>query len=69
MASSPVLYHYNMPGNLLQTEKMSSLSVDWILEARVVSVQIRPVHQNLLTVVKVSDGFGEGNHVLEVARC
>ena len=58
-----------MPGNLLQTEKMSSLSVDWILEAGMVSVQIRPVHQNLLTVVQVSDGFGKGNHVLEVAGC
>ena len=37
------------------TEEMSPLPVDGVLEARVVGVQVRAVHQHLLAVVQVTD--------------
>ena len=49
------------------TEEMSPLPVDGILEAGVICFQICPIHQNLLTVVDLSDRFRERNHVLKVA--
>ena len=36
-------------------EEMSPLPVDGVLEARVVGVQVRAVHQHLLAVVQVTD--------------
>ena len=51
------------------SKEMSPLPVDWVLEAWVVGIQVCPVHQDLLTVVQVSDGFRKRNHVLEVAGC
>ena len=57
-------------------EEMSPLPVDWVLEARVVGVQVRAVHQHLLAVVQVTDhlqgviirGSGSWNNGKEVPR-
>ena len=43
-------------------EEMSPLPVDGVLEARVVGVQVRAVHQHLLAVVQVTDHLQGGHY-------
>ena len=48
------------------SEEVSPLSVNWIFEARMISVEISSIHENLLTPVQITDILREGNHVTKI---